>query len=205
MAWTKYQLWPNLTCAARNSGKEIDLLPVFGLLSPRKKFETHKQRLVLHYRRFKRSSTTPLTVIAQIPSLLFQIGVSEMDNDQQREIIMIGFADCRRARANKISGLAVGRKDFNLSMTCFTSLKSAISGIVIPISGTVKAGVPTNDCPWSTARTDANTCKCNCASVGFAAIRTRWLCSQAMKNDLAKSLSGVRRENSTATVFSLNC
>ena len=40
-----------------------------------------------------------------------------MDNDQQREIIMIGFADCRRARADKISGLAVGRKDFNLSMT----------------------------------------------------------------------------------------
>ena len=60
---------------------------------------------------------TPSTVIAQIPSLLFQIGVSEMDNDQQREIIMIGFADCRRARADKISGLAVGRKDFNLSMT----------------------------------------------------------------------------------------
>ena len=40
-----------------------------------------------------------------------------MDNDQQREIIMIGFADCRRARADEISGLAVGRKDFNLSMT----------------------------------------------------------------------------------------
>jgi hypothetical protein len=29
-------------------------------------------------------------------------------------------------------------------------------------------------------------------------IRTRWLCSQAIKNDLAKSLSGVRPENSTA-------
>ena len=37
----------------------------------------------------------------------------------------------------------------------------------------MKAGVPIKDCPWSTARTDANTCKCNCACVGFAAIREK--------------------------------
>ena len=66
---------------------------------------------------FQQSNTTPSTVIAQIPSLLFQIGASEVDKDQHSEIIMIGFTDGWSALADEISGLGVGRKNFNLCMT----------------------------------------------------------------------------------------
>ena len=66
---------------------------------------------------FQQSNTTPSTVIAQIPSLLFQIGASEVDKDQHSEIIMIGFTDGWSALADEISGFGVGRKNFNLCMT----------------------------------------------------------------------------------------
>ena len=51
-----------------------------------------------------------------IPLPLFYITASEVANDHDRVVIILGLADRRRALVNEFSGRAVNRVDLNLGM-----------------------------------------------------------------------------------------
>ena len=52
-------------------------------------YSTDNEGSLVVFLHVQQSNTTPSTVIAQIPSLLFQIGASEVDKDQHSEIIIL--------------------------------------------------------------------------------------------------------------------
>ena len=62
------------------------------------------------------SSDKSLTAGLPVPLPSFHVAASEVNNDQDRIVIVIGFADRRRGLVDEFSGAAVDGKDLDLGV-----------------------------------------------------------------------------------------